>query len=85
MIAVKFIRSAGIKEFYETHGAGADRFYSSRCLSGAQGTWDFWLKNEGYYLLGPKKRKNLRLFRMPKRRSMCDDLWAALDPNHPHS
>lgn len=50
-------------------------------LAGAQDTWDLWLKNEGYYLLGPKEKEKFKALPDADKEFYVRDLWAALDPN----
>lgn len=50
-------------------------------LAGAETTWDIWLKNEGYYLLGPKEKQKFQALPDAEKELYVRDLWASLDPD----
>ena len=46
-----------------------------------QSTWDVWLKNEGYYLLGPKEKEKFSAMPDAQKELYVRNLWASLDPD----
>ena len=45
------------------------------------GNWDLWLRNEGYYLLGPEQKEAFSKMNDTQKELFVRDLWATLDPN----
>lgn len=50
-------------------------------LSAAQENWELWMKNEGYYLLGPKEKETFIALPDADKEHYVQELWAALDPD----
>ena len=59
-------------------------FYLFLLLPGllfAQGKYDLWLKNEGFYLLTPQEKDKFRGMSDEQKELYIRDLWASLDTN----
>jgi GWxTD domain-containing protein len=52
-------------------------------IANAQTTqnWDLWLRNEGYYLLGPKEKEKFATMTAEQKEIYVEDLWNSLDPD----